>query len=268
MRRRQILQGGAVAAIVASTAGCAQSPVAAQRKSPFVLVHGAFHGGWCWSRVAERLRAAGHRVFTPTLTGMGERSHLIGPAVDLETHIADVMSVIECEELNEVILVCHSYAGIVGHGVADRMNPRLRQLIFFDSVLPDYGKSWSDYNTPQVVAQRRAQVASAGKGYIWNVEQSPAGYGISDPADAAWFRRRVSAFPFPAYLQKLEQKGPGLGRLPRAYVDCIKPALAPINQFRAKARADSSFKVIPLEAGHDGMITHAAEVAGIFLSLA
>lgn len=268
MRRRQILQAGAAAAIAVSASGCAQAPLGTARRAPFVLVHGAFHGGWIWSRVAERLRAAGHGVFTPTLTGMGERSHLIGRNVDLETHIADVMNAIEYEELSDVILVCHSYAGIVGHGVADRMNPRLRQLIFFDSVLPDYGKSWSDYNTPQVVAQRRAQVASTGKGYIWNVEQSPAGYGITDPADVAWFRRRVSSFPFPAYLQKLEQKGPGLGRLPRAYIDCIKPALAPINQFRARARGDSAFKVIPLEAGHDGMITHAAEVAGIFLSLA
>lgn len=267
MDRRDVLMGGA-SMLAATATGCAQVPAGAREKPPFVLVHGAFHGGWCWARVAERLRAAGHRVYTPTLTGMGERSHLIGPDVNLETHIQDVVNVIEYEELERVVLVCHSYAGIVGHGVADRANPRLGGLVFFDSVLPDYGKSWSDYNTPQVVAQRRAEVDARGKGYIWKPEQSAAGYGISEPADVALFNRRVSAYPFAAYLQKLEQKGPGLGTLPLAYIDCIKPALAPINQFRMKARTNPRFKVFPLEAGHDGMLTHPAEVASILLSLA
>src|SRR5258705_1716413 len=119
-----------------------------RRKSTYVLVHGAWHGGWCWKRVAPALRAAGHEVYTPTLTGLGERAHLANPAIDLATHISDVVNLLEAEELNEVVLLGHSYGGMVVTGVADRAPARLRRVIYLDAFLPEDGKSLLDYLHP------------------------------------------------------------------------------------------------------------------------
>jgi pimeloyl-ACP methyl ester carboxylesterase len=271
MQRRDVLKTLAIGTSGAFAAACGSAPLprpAPPNKTPFVLVHGAFHGAWVWGRVAERLRMAGHPVFAPTLTGMGQRSHLISPNVNLDTHIADVVGVIDNEELTNVVLVGHSYAGIVVTGVADRRNDRLRQVIYFDAVLPENGKAWADFNTPDVVARRKAEVAAKGEGYRWSVEQSPAAYGVTDRNDAAWLQRRFSAFPFAAYLQPLRIAGPGLGKLPRAYIDCTQPVFAPINRFREQARADRGFKVMPLAAGHDGMVNKPDEVTKLFRSLA
>ena len=272
MDRRKMLLAATAGALstvaVVNAQPVARQPRMGQASVPFLLVHGAFHGGWAWRRVADRLRVAGHPVFTPTLTGMGERAHLIGSNVNLETHIADVVSVIENEELENVVLVGHSYAGIVVSGVADRINEKIDQLVYFDAVLPENGKSWSDFNTPEVVAQRRAEVAQKGNGFRWAVEQSPAGYGITDDLEAAWLRRRFSHFPFEAYLQPLRFQGPGTGTLRKTYINCTQPALRPIDQFRARAIADPAYRVVELAAGHDGMVNKPREVAEILLGLA
>ena len=105
----------------------------------FVLVHGAWHGGWCWQRVTAPLQAQGHRVHAVTLTGLGERAHLLSPAINLDTHINDVINLIEAEELHEVILAVHSYAGMIGTAVADRMNDRIKHLVYVDAVVPKPG---------------------------------------------------------------------------------------------------------------------------------
>ena len=107
----------------------------------FVLVHGAWHGGWCWHRVAEPLRQQGHQVFTPTLTGVGERAHLLAPTIDLVTHVRDVVAVIETEELDKIVLCGHSYGGMVITGVADRVPDRIKQIIYVDAFLPENGES-------------------------------------------------------------------------------------------------------------------------------
>ena len=124
----------------------------------FVLIHGAWHGGWCWRDVVQPLTAAGHRVYTPTLTGLGERAHLMSPAITLETHIADVRGVIEMEELDDVVLAVHSYAGMIGTAIADRMPQRLRHLDYVDAVVPNRGESWSSTHAS---ATREARLAAA-----------------------------------------------------------------------------------------------------------
>src|SRR5689334_4363866 len=105
----------------------------------FVLVHGAWHGGWCWRRVADRLRGAGHLVFTPTLTGLGERSHLLRPDIDTNVHVADVTNLIKWERLEDVILCGHSYGGFIISGVAEQMARAIRSLVFLDAFLPSNG---------------------------------------------------------------------------------------------------------------------------------
>jgi pimeloyl-ACP methyl ester carboxylesterase len=112
----------------------------------FVLVHGAWHGGWCWKKVTPLLRAAGHEVFAPTLTGLGERSHLLTRDVGLDTHITDIEQVLEYEDLRNVVLVGHSYAGMVITGVGDRAADRIGQLVYVDAFLPEHGKALTDYS--------------------------------------------------------------------------------------------------------------------------
>src|SRR3954464_8697480 len=111
----------------------------------FVLVHGAWHGSWCWQRVRSALQALGHQVFTPTLTGVGERSHLLSTQVDLRTQILDVVNLIRWEGLNDIVLCGHSYGGFVVSGVADELPERVRSLVFLDAFVPENGESLADY---------------------------------------------------------------------------------------------------------------------------
>src|SRR6185312_289139 len=139
---------------------------ASEHSLNFVLVHGAWHGGWCWKRVSPLLRALGHEVFTPTLTGLGERQHLMSPEVGLDTHIKDVLGVLEYEDLHDVILVGHSYAGMVIAGVAEKAAERIAHLVYLDAFVPADGKSLADYQPPEILQLsrkapgRRAKVSS------------------------------------------------------------------------------------------------------------
>src|SRR5262245_52546214 len=125
----------------------------------FVLVHGSMHGGWCWRRAVPLLRDAGHEVYTPTLTGLGERAHLAHPGIDLDTHIRDVLGVLEYEGLRGVVLVGHSYGAPVVTGVADRDPERVAQIVSLDGAVPDDGQAVLDFFPQEVPAARRAQVA-------------------------------------------------------------------------------------------------------------
>ena len=158
MQRRDLLAmvaGGSVAgavreAVAATAAGAPGVDAAASKPRTYVLVHGAWHGGWCWKHVTPRLRAAGHAVFVPTLTGFGERVHLSNPSINCSTHATDVQNLIAFEDLDDVILVGHSYAGLVIGRVADRIRPRLRNLVFLDAMIPEDGKA---FLPPETVAE-------------------------------------------------------------------------------------------------------------------
>jgi pimeloyl-ACP methyl ester carboxylesterase len=148
----------------------------------FVLVHGAWHGGWCWRRVADRLRASGHLVFTPTLTGLGERSHLLRPDLDLDVHIADVINVIKWERLSDVVLCGHSYGGFVISGVAEQAADLIRSIVFLDAFLPNNGDAIEDITGPAVKDAIRAAVKGGDPG----VPPRPAAaFGVNE-ADRAW----------------------------------------------------------------------------------
>ena len=137
----------------------------------FVLVHGAWHGGWCWLRVADRLRSNGHKVFTPTLTGLGERSHLLRPDIDIGTHITDVVNVIKWERLTDVVLCGHSYGGFVISGVAEMMAEAIRSIVFLDAFVPrdsDTPQSLTPGGHSRRVAARRSQHAGTICGVFWS----------------------------------------------------------------------------------------------------
>ena len=233
--------------------------------STFVLVHGAWHGGWCWRRVAERLQKPGHRVFTPTLTGLGERAHLLTSAVDVETHIRDVLGLLEAEELENVVLAGHSYAGLVISGVAARAKQRLRQLVYLDALIVEDGQSWAEAFPPEV-AEARRNSAVVTNGVKALPPPDPAIYGFADAADTEWVRRRLTPHPFAAFEQKMRWGGAVGNGLPKVYVDCTSPKLAALDAMKKRHRAGWEF--VELKTGHDLMVSAPEETAQILLRTA
>src|SRR6478609_7167062 len=158
----------------------------------FVLVHGAWHGGWCWRRVVQALTAQGHRAHAVTLTGVGERAHLMSSAITLETHISDVLQAIEAEEMEDVVLAVHSYSGMIGTAVADRLPKGLRHLVYVDAVVPRPGESWGGTHASAV---REARLAAAAASPDFSFPPpDPAVFGLVG-ADLEWVRRRQTAHP-------------------------------------------------------------------------
>lgn len=233
----------------------------------FVLVHGAWHGGWCWERVATRLRAEGRRVFTPTLTGLGERAHLLGRQVNMTTHIDDVVGVLEAEELTGVVLCGHSYGGIVITGVAARAKARVKQLVYLDSALVEDGESWSSAHTEEVKMERR-RLAEPSGGVSMPVPKAEV-FGLSDPKDLEWVQRRLTPQPFAPYDQKMHWGGPIGNGLPKLYVDCTAPAYAGLAPVKQKVRANPrDWPLAELATGHDAMVSAPAETAQLLMRFA
>ncbi len=238
----------------------------------FVLVHGAWHGGWCWRDVMQPLAAAGHRVYAPTLTGVGERAHLMSPAITLETHIADVRGVIETEELDDVVLAVHSYAGMIGTAIADRMPRLLRHLVYVDAVVPAPGESWS---STQPIATREARLAAAKGSPDYSFPPpDPSVYGLTG-AQHEWAVRRQTPHPGHTYLAPLDFDPVRVATAPRTFVSCIQPARGTIDAIRPRV-VDPGFwggawaggggsRVVELPTGHDPMITLPSELTRILL---
>jgi pimeloyl-ACP methyl ester carboxylesterase len=235
--------------------------------STYVLVHGAWHGGWCWKRVAERLRAAGHQVFCPTLTGLGEKAHLLSREVNLTTHIQDVVGLLEAEELNGVVLCGHSYGGIVITGVAARAKPRLRQLVYLDSALVEDGAAWSSV-APPARAEERRRLAKESSGGLSLPNPKPEVFGVLDPADQAWVARRLTPHPFATYDQVMHWGGPIGNGLPKLYIDCTDPPSASLAEMKKRYRGKAEWPIEELKTGHDSMISAPEETAKILLRFA
>lgn len=233
----------------------------------FVLVHGAWHGGWCWRHVAARLVAAGHRVFAPTLTGLGERAHLLSRAVDLDTHIQDVVGLLEAEELEEVVLVGHSYGGIVITGVAARAAHRIRKLAYLDAALVEDGQSWSDILPPETAAARREAAMQSSGGLSLPVPDA-AVFGLSQPEHLAWVQRRMTPHPFAPFDQKMRWGGPIGAGLPKVYVDCRLPVYAGLEAMKARYRGRPDWPFVELAAGHDAMVSAPEETAQLLMRYA
>ncbi len=239
----------------------------------FVLVHGAWHGGWCWQRVTAALQQAGHRVHAVTLTGLGERAHLLSPAINLDTHINDVMNLIEAEELSGVVLAVHSYAGMIGTAVADRMGQRLKHLVYVDAVLPKPGESWS--STQSGATQQQRLGAAQASAHFSFPPPDPEVFGLKD-ADRAWVARRQTPHPGNTYQAPLDFDAQRVAAIARTFVDCTEPALATIEPSRQRAR-DPKFwdgawlpgsKIIEIKTGHDPMISAPAALVRILADCA
>lgn len=187
----------------------------------FLLVHGSMHGGWCWKRAIPLLRAAGHEAYAPTLTGLGERAHLAHPGIDLDTHILDVLGVIEYEDLDDVVLVGHSYGTLVVAGVADCLPARIGRLVYLDGPVAAEGQALLDLFPPDGRAARRARVEAEGEG--WRLPPAdPAAFGITATADAAWVRARLAPQPFGTMTQPLRLANPAGFAGPKTFIACVE----------------------------------------------
>lgn len=233
----------------------------------FVLVHGSRHGGWCWQRVARLLRRAGHEVYCPTLSGNGDRSHLrrLGP-IRLDDHIADVASLLYFEDVSHVILVGHSYAGVVITGVAQAAAQRIARLVYLDAVVPRSRESHLDLAGTRCRRVLERQIAEQGNGLVLPASgNDPAHYGVHDPDDAAWVAARLTDQPADTYRQPL-----GLAdaarTLPRTYVRCLRSTMVQTG-LQERVVDDPGFDVVDIDAGHDAMISDPEPLALLLLQL-
>ena len=256
MERPDVLKTMAGARLAAGASGA----LAATSGRTFVLVHGAWHGGWCWSRVADRLRAAGHQVFTPTQTGLGERKHLLSREITLDTFTKDIVNVIEAEELNNVVLVGHSFGGLAISGVADAMPERIRHLVYLDSLMVEGGKSPFDNLPADVVASRR-KAAEESSGGLSLPNPAPSVFGVSDAEDTEWVKRRLTPHPLGTYTSKQNIKGPVGNNLPRTYIHCTNPSYAALQASRDWVKAQQGWRWAEIATGHDAMVTAPDELA-------
>jgi pimeloyl-ACP methyl ester carboxylesterase len=233
----------------------------------YVLVHGAWHGGWCWVHVADALRGMGHRVTTPTQTGLGERKHLLSKNITLDTFVADIVNHIEAEELDDVILVGHSFGGNSISGAADKLGSRIRHLVYLDSVILENGRSMFSALPPEVVAARMKAVAEVGQG-MFIPPPPPAAFGIPEThAQSEWVRRRLTAHPVGTYDSPLNLANEVGNKRPRTYVVCADPIYAPLESSRQWVKRQRGWSWQEIATGHDAMVTAPAELARMLAAI-
>ncbi len=231
----------------------------------FVLVHGAWHGSWCWKRVRKALQAEGQEVFTPTLTGVGERSHLLAPQVNLNTHIDDVVNLLHWEDLSDVVLCGHSYGGCVISGVADRVPDRIGELVYLDAFVLDDGESLHDTLPP---AQRNLQhelTRQHGKG--WKVPPIPAEVFGVNAADIEWVNRQCTVQSLATFQQAIKLGGAADASISATFILANGWNDSPFPSFyeRAKARG---WKTLTMPCGHDVMVDRPEELTRVLLDIA
>lgn len=234
----------------------------------FVLVHGGGHGGWCYDKVARRLRDAGHDVYTPTLTGLGERKHLLSVETNLSTHVADIVNMFVYGDLHDVILVGHSYGGMVITGVADRISDRIRELVYLDAAHPRDGESLVD-TAPQSMAFARAssKIVDGIELVMWPDDEMVAAMGCSDPADIAILRAKMLPHPWKCFEERLRfTNGAAAKRVSRTNINCT--ASLRHSSDADRARQLDGHRNFEIDTGHDLMMTEPDKVTGMLLEIA
>jgi pimeloyl-ACP methyl ester carboxylesterase len=234
----------------------------------YVLVPGGGHGGWCYQRVARLLRDAGHEVYAPTLTGVGERSHLVGPHVDLDLHITDVVNVLHYEDLQDVILVGHSYGGMVITGTADRAADRVGKLVYLDAANPRHDQSLVDVSGPAIEFTRPlGQVVDGVELVLLPAPDAALLYGVTDPDDVAWMADKLTAHPWRCFEQKLVLTDEAaLWSIPQFHIVCTSTLLTRDPEQMDRARSEG--RLWDIDTGHDLMITEPEKTADALLDVA
>jgi len=234
----------------------------------YVLVHGGGHGGWCYQRVARTLRAAGHEVHAPSLTGLGERAHLLRPGIDLDLQITDVLTLLHYEDLRDVILVGHSYGGMVVTGVADRASDRIGRLVYLDAANPKDGQSLVDVAGEHILAIRPfGRVVDDVELVLFPDPEIVKLYGVTDADDVAWMVERLTPHPWKCFEQPLRLTNEEeLWAIPQFHIVCSSTVETRDPEMIERARAEGRFWEI--DTGHDLMITEPQWVADTLLEVA
>ncbi len=233
----------------------------------YVLIHGGGHGGWCWKPVARQLRAEGHEVFAPTLTGLGERSHLRVQGLGLDTHIEDVVQVLHYEDLSDAILVGHSYGGTVITGAADRAIERVGQLVYLDAAIPHHGEALVDVSPGLLKLAGDTRVEDGIEWGLWPDEAAAAIYGLRGCELESWALQRLSPHPWKTVTDRLRLLNPEqLAALPRTIVNC--PASLSARPQATRERWLKADRVWSIDTGHDLMLTEPDAVASMLARLA
>jgi pimeloyl-ACP methyl ester carboxylesterase len=244
-------------------------------KATFVLVHPAWTGGWCWKKVIPFLRAEGYNVYTPTLTGLGERAHLANPMIGLETHVQDVVRHLEYEDLSRVILVGHSNGGTLITAVADRVPARLAHLVYLDAFVPDDGQATIDLVPPNVQQELKSRVAAEGYGWLlpslrpisWD-EMVRDVWRVTDEADRRWMVARFCPTPFKTFTDPVRRRNPDAEKLPHTYIRCRQHPSPAFDRYAEMARRTQGWRYRELDAAHLPFVTVPRELAVLLLEVA
>ena len=234
----------------------------------FVLVHGSWHGGWCWKRLTPLLRAAGHEVYAPTLAGLGERSHTLSQGIDLETHVMDVVNLMQFEDLKEVILVGHSMGGMVIVGAADASPDRVRHLVYLDAVTPGDGQSLFDC-LPEYRDLFRQIAKSVGDGWLVKYPADYGTFGVSDENDVKWLTQRLTSHPLACYEQGVRFRNPSALALPKTFIYCNGNKKVGVKEYWV-CLPDSfpaGWGMYEIKTAHDAMITAPQELAKVLIGI-
>ncbi len=237
----------------------------AKTSRTFVLVHGAWHGGWCWKLLARALRKRGHDVYTPTMTGLGERSHLLSRDINLDTHITDIVNVFKWEDIEDATLVLHSYAGWPGSGAVEQVADRLRALVYLDAFIPEDGQSNLVMQTPERLKILNDAVA---RGEAGRPGPKAEDFAIADPVHVKLVDAKMTQQPVGVSFQSIKLTG-ARDRVPvKAYIRGGKHTNAHFDKFLAQCAADPAWRTWNLECGHHVMLDMPDELAGILEELA
>jgi len=222
------------------------------KSQPFVLVHGLWHGGWCWSRVAEILRDRDNRVHTPTNTGVGERSHLLNKDITLATFVEDVVQHIRYEQLNEIILVGHSFGGATITGVADKVRDKIAKLVYLDGAILESGETWMSLLDAELAKVRKNLAQSSSNG-LSLPPAKPEAMGVVSEEDSAFFQSRLTPHPFATMTTALDLERPVGDGLDVHSSQCTNPAYPPAGLSLARAKT-KRWKITQIATGHDAMV--------------
>jgi pimeloyl-ACP methyl ester carboxylesterase len=261
MTRRSVLSA-ATTGVGAAALGA--TPAMAQARKTFVLVHGAWHGGWCWRRVADLLEAKGHKVFAPTLTGLADRSHLLSKDVVLDTHIADIANLINCEDLKDACLVVHSYGGWPGSGALEEIGDRVSSIVWLDAFKPQDGQRGADFASE---FSRKALQAAIAKGEPGRAPPKATAFGVNEK-DQAWVESKLTPQPNGVALQPIKLTGAREKVAKKTYIRAPTYPQPAFDKAYAECKADKTWQTFETTtAGHDVMVDDPAWLTEILLKV-
>ena len=237
--------------------------MATTARHTFVLVHGAWHGGWCWRRVSDLLEQQGHKVFTPTLTGLGERSHLLRAGINISTHVTDVVNLLKWEGLSGVVLCGHSYGGMVVSGVAEQMAPAIGSIVFLDAFVPENGDSMADLTSGTV---RDNLKIAAERGDLVVPARSAAAF-LVNAKDQAWVDAMCVPQPVGTMTEKVTLTGARERIGKKAYIRASAYPNPGFDTAYARVKADTSWRTYEVPCGHDVMVDMPERLAEILVEV-